>query len=131
MLCLFADGCVRLGPGASVVLVRADRRSCVSGSAITACCQVAAPPRPTTATPAGSDAPEVLCPHTAPMSCSLEARVQPPFDTARFGMLIGVLGLVVMIGLAGWVLLITDNLMGAVIAILFVVALAVVVRVKR
>jgi hypothetical protein len=65
------------------------------------------------------------------MSCSLEARVQPPFDTARFGMLIGVLGLVVMIGLAGWVLLITDNLMGAVIAILFVVALAVVVRVKR
>jgi len=57
--------------------------------------------------------------------------VQPPYDTAKFGMFVGVLGLVVIIGLAGWVLLMTDNLMGVLIALFFVVALAFVVRVKK
>lgn len=57
--------------------------------------------------------------------------MQPPFDTAKFGMLVGVLGVVMMIGLAGWTLLITDNLTGALVALLFVTALAFVIRVKR
>ena len=46
-------------------------------------------------------------------------------------MLVGVLGLTIIIGLAGWVLVQTGNLMGALFAILFVVALAFVVRLKR
>jgi hypothetical protein len=46
-------------------------------------------------------------------------------------MFVGVLGLTVIMGLAGWVLLLTDNLLGALIAIAFVTALTFVVRVKR
>ena len=73
--------------------------------------------------------PQVLCPHTHPIT---GGRVPPPpTDSARFGMLVGVLGLTIIIGLAGWVLVQTGNLMGALFAILFVVALAFVVRLKR
>lgn len=55
----------------------------------------------------------------------------PTSDSARFGMLVGVLGLVVMMGLTASVLVMSGNLMGLVIAISFVVALAVVVNVRR
>jgi hypothetical protein len=55
----------------------------------------------------------------------------PPSDDARFGLFVGVLGLTTIIGLTGWVLFMTDNLMGAALAVSFVVALAFVVRVKK
>jgi hypothetical protein len=56
---------------------------------------------------------------------------RPTLDSARFGMLVGVVGLVVMMGLTAWVLVMSGNLTGVVIAISFVVALAVVVNVRR
>ena len=55
----------------------------------------------------------------------------PPLDDARFGLFVGVLGLTTIIGLTGWVLFMTDNLLGAALAVSFVVALAFVVRVKK
>lgn len=57
--------------------------------------------------------------------------MRPPLDTAKFGMFVGVLGLATIVGLAGWVLLITDNFMNVLIALAFILALAFVVRVRK